>query len=185
MGRIADFDILIVPGLGNSDEEHWQSRWENRIPTARRVLQNEWHSPKLDEWVARLRAEIKAAEKPIILVAHSLGVHAVVHAVQGQWDFNVKGAFLVAPPSEQAIESDPVFDRAFLPVPREPLPFPSVVVASRNDPYSTYDDSADLALAWGSRVVDAGESGHINGAAGFGPWPEGMMSFAGFLSKIS
>ena len=25
--KTADCDILIVPGLGGSEEEHWQARW--------------------------------------------------------------------------------------------------------------------------------------------------------------
>ena len=184
MVRIAECEILIVPGLGNSDEEHWQSRWEGKIKSARRVQQADWDKPNVDAWVATIRRDIKAAQKPVIIVAHSLGVHAVVHAVAEPWDMDVKGAFLVTPPSENYLQDNAVFDRAFLPVPRAPLRFPSVVVASRNDEHGGYDDIADLALAWGSRLVDAGEVGHVNSAAGFGPWPEGMMSFAGFLSKL-
>jgi uncharacterized protein len=46
------------------------------------------------------------------------------------------------------------------------------------------EDSASLALAWGSLLVEAGEAGHIDHTSGHGPWPEGMMRFAGFLSKL-
>ena len=48
----------------------------------------------------------------------------------------------------------------------------------RNDEYGAFDDSADLALAWGSALIDAGEAGHLNDVSGHGPWPEGLMSFA-------
>jgi predicted alpha/beta hydrolase family esterase len=184
MVRIADCDILIVPGLGNSDEDHWQSRWETRIKTARRVRQDNWDVPERDSWVASIRNDIKISPKPVVIIAHSLGVHAVVHAVADPWDLNIKGAFLVAPPSEVWLQQHSSVDRAFVPVPRAPLRFPSVLVGSRNDEHGRYEDIADLALAWGSKLVDAGEAGHVNTRAGFGPWPEGMMSFAGFMSRL-
>ncbi|MFB2608362.1 alpha/beta hydrolase, partial [Rhizobium phaseoli] len=38
---------------------------------------------------------------------------------------------------------------------------------------------------WGSFLVDAGEAGHINADSGHGPWPEGTMVFAQFLSRLS
>lgn len=43
--KAKDADILIVPGYGNSGPEHWQSRWQQRIPSARRVEQKEWAKP--------------------------------------------------------------------------------------------------------------------------------------------
>ena len=56
-------------------------------------------------------------------------------------------------------------------MPRERLPFPSIVAASRNDPLGAYDRVAELARGWGSRLVDLGEVGHLNPASGFGEWP--------------
>ena len=96
----------------------------------------------------------------------------------------MKGALLVAPLAEAAIARIPEIDRAFAPVPRAPLPFPSMFVASRSDPYGDYQVFEDLALAWGSKLVDAGHSGHLNAESGHGPWPEGLMSFAGFLRGL-
>jgi uncharacterized protein len=75
-------------------------------------------------------------------------------------------------------------DPAFAFLPRDPLPFPSLLVASSDDPYCTMEEAVDLASAWGSQLVEAGAAGHINAASGHGPWPEGMMRFAGFLSKL-
>jgi uncharacterized protein len=40
--RTADCDILVIPGLGGSGPEHWQTRWEGRLSTARRVEQDDW-----------------------------------------------------------------------------------------------------------------------------------------------
>jgi predicted alpha/beta hydrolase family esterase len=57
------------------------------------------------------------------------------------------------------------------PIPRRALPFPSIVGASRNDPLAQFERVAAMAKDWGSRLVDLGEVGHLNPAAGFGEWP--------------
>jgi predicted alpha/beta hydrolase family esterase len=61
----------------------------------------------------------------------------------------------------------------FSPIPRRLLPFPSIVVSSSNDPFLTVDRARELARDWGSRLVDIGPAGHINGDSGLGDWPEG------------
>ena len=70
------------------------------------------------------------------------------------------------------------------PLPRDPLPFPALFIASRSDPYHDYEASEELAYAWGARIADAGHAGHINAESGHGPWPEGLMTFAGFLKRL-
>lgn len=57
-------------------------------------------------------------------------------------------------------------------------------MTSRTDPYTAYERAADFAAAWGADLVDAGESGHLNAESGHGPWPEGLMRFAGFLRSL-
>ena len=182
--RTSDADILIVPGLGGSRPDHWQTRWEGKLSTARRVEQADWNRPDREEWVNRLVAAVEASTRPAILVAHSLGVPTVVHAASAFPSGKVRGAFLVAVPDVERPDMPPEIDPAFAPLPREPLPFPSLMVASRNDPYCAYDRAEDLGYAWGSAVVDAGEAGHLNPESGFGPWPEGLMRFAGFLRLL-
>ena len=72
----------------------------------------------------------------------------------------------------KAIRASPTLEAGgWLPVPRERLPFPSIVAASRNDPLGSFDRVAELARGWGSRLVDLGEVGHLNPASGFGEWP--------------
>jgi predicted alpha/beta hydrolase family esterase len=53
------------------------------------------------------------------------------------------------------------------------LPFPSILVASRSDPYLGWARAGELAGAWHARLWDAGEAGHLDTASGFGPWTEG------------
>ena len=78
--RTTDFDILIVPGLGGSGPDHWQSRWEAKLSTARRIEQADWLKPRLDAWTGRIVEAVGQASRPVLLVAHSLGVPAIIHA---------------------------------------------------------------------------------------------------------
>lgn len=181
--KVSDAEILIIPGYTNSGPEHWQSRWEAKLSSARRVEQAEWSKPVREDWVARIAEEVNAAKRPVVLVAHSLGIPSVVHAVP-LFQKKVAGAFFVAPPEVDNPAIRPRHLMSFGPYPREPLPFPTMIVASRNDPFGSYEHADEIANAWGSLVVDAGESGHINAEAGFGPWPEGTMVFAQFLSRL-
>jgi predicted alpha/beta hydrolase family esterase len=186
--RASEADILVIPGLGGSGPDHWQSRWDTRLPTARRVVQTDWENPGLDAWRDRIVEEVERAARPVILVAHSLGVLAAAHAApflaKVESSGKIKGGFLVAPPSAKVLAGLDALDPAFLTVPGEPLPFPSLVIASRDDPYSTFADSEDLARTLGAELIDAGFSGHINSESGHGPWPEGLMRFAGFLKAL-
>lgn len=181
--KIKEAEILIVPGFKNSGPEHWQTRWENKMPTARRVEQAEWAKPVKDDWVERLEEEIEQARKPVVIIAHSLGVATAVHAVRSGAR-KVKGGFFVAPPDIANSAVRPKHLMTFGPYPRDPLPFPSFVVASRNDPFSSFDKAEDVADAWGSFLVDAGEAGHLNAESGHGPWPEGLLVFAEFMKRL-
>ncbi len=182
--KTSEADILILPGLGGSGPDHWQSRWDAKLPTARLVDQSDFEQPNLDAWRTRLIEEVMRAERPVILVAHSLGALAVAHAAPLLRDLPVRGAFLVAPPSREVVAALPSVDPAFAEEPMEPLPFPSLVIASRDDPFAPYPDSERLAGSLGAELVDAGNSGHINSESGHGPWPEGLMRFAGFLKRL-
>ncbi len=180
--RASEAEILIVPGLSDSGPEHWQSRWQAKLSTARRVVQENFERPRLEAWRRRIVAEVEASEKPVVLVAHSLGVIAVAHAA-AEIKGKVRGAFLVAPPSPRAI-AEMAIDAEFGAVPMAPLPFPAVLVASRDDSYAQYGEVEELARSWRARLVDAGIAGHINAESGHGPWPEGLLHFAKFLSTL-
>jgi predicted alpha/beta hydrolase family esterase len=163
--------VLIVPGWGDSGDEHWQTLWEKANPGFQRVAQRDWLYPICSEWVETLAAAIRAAGRPVVLAAHSLGCLAIAHCVRDA-TLPIRGALLVAPPDVERPDFPPVLE-GFAPIPRERLPFASIVVASRNDPFSEFERARALAEAWGSRLVDAGELGHINADAGLGPWPAG------------
>jgi len=181
--RTSEAEILVIPGLGGSGPDHWQSRWEAKLPTARLVAQADWNRPELEAWRNRIVEETKRAARPAILVAHSLGALAVAHAAPLLGE-KAKGAFLVAPPSAKILAGLDMVDPAFAAQKIERLPFPAIVIASRDDPFAPYDESEALAFALGAELVDAGLSGHINSESGHGPWPEGLMRFAGFLKTL-
>ncbi len=186
--KIAQADIVIVPGYTNSGPDHWQSRWETKFPSAVRVHQEDWHKPVLDEWTDNFRDTVSATTKPTVLVAHSLGCQVVVQGLKKlapDVKNRIRGAFLVAPPDVENPAIKPKHLMTFGPYPRDPLPFPSVVVASQDDLFCNQDVAADMANAWGSLFVDARESGHINAQSGHGPWPDGLMVFAGFMKRLA
>ena len=181
--KVKEADILIVPGYTNSGPDHWQSRWQSKLSTARRVEQAEWSKPVRDDWTSNVAKAVNEAERPVVIVAHSLGVAAAVQAIP-HFKKPVAGAFFVAPPDVANPEMRPRHLMTFGPYPRAPLPFPSLVIASRNDPFCAFDVAEDIAGAWGSLFIDAGETGHLNADSGFGPWPEGSMTFAKFLTDL-
>ena len=83
--------LLIIPGLGGSGEEHWQSYWLAAFPRTRKLEQDNWEEPRLDQWLHRLREALQAIDSPTLLVAHSLGVSLVLHwAVSAPADERVK-----------------------------------------------------------------------------------------------
>ncbi len=182
--RTTDVEILLVPGWTGSGRDHWQTRWQAKLTTARRVEQDDWDTVDTAKWTSRLLEAVTLATRPVVLVAHSCGVPTVVHASSRMSPGAVIGAFLVATPSELECAKIPGMDPAFTPFPRDPLPFPSLLVASRTDEHCPYEAAEDLARAWGAVLVDAGESGHLNTASSHGPWPDGALRFGGFLRQL-
>jgi uncharacterized protein len=183
--RIAEIDILIIPGWTNAGPDHWQSRWQRNLKTARRVEQADWDTPNCDDWVERVVEEAKHGDRPTVLVAHSCGVTAVVKASPRLTDTRVVGAFLVAPP-DLGPEHDiwPAKNGGFTPLPMARLPFPSKLIGSSTDPYCTVERAQELGQAWGSDVSIIADAGHLNTASGHGPWPEGLLTFGMFLKKL-
>jgi predicted alpha/beta hydrolase family esterase len=190
--KSADADILIVPGWLDSGPNHWQSRWERNLKTAKRIAQDDWHAPQKDAWVANIVAAVEAARRPAVLVAHSLGVIAVAHAAPRLPAGRVAGAFLVAPadvdnakdwPDNQGHQwPDDSF--GFAPVPLAPLGFPALVLSAADDPYCSQARAQEFARAWGANFVDVGQAGHIADQSGHGPWPDGLLRFGRFLAEL-
>ncbi|MHC1548533.1 RBBP9/YdeN family alpha/beta hydrolase [Phyllobacterium sp. K27] len=165
---------LIIPGYRGSENGHWQRQWLLEDATSQLLEQDDWNNPDLSQWLHVLEAAL--AETPgAILVAHSLGSILVAHLAGRPSAAHVAGAVLVAPAdAERMAVWDKKF-KSFAPLPRYKLSFPSVVVASRDDPYMSFNKAQALANIWGSGFVDMGNSGHINIESGFGSWPDGHV----------
>ena len=180
--KISEADILIAPGLGNSGPEHWQRRWGARMANARFIEQDNWDRPVVADWIARIHQEIMLATRPVVLIGHSMSVGAIVLTAGRLADTKVRGAFLVSPPDFDA-DTIPATAKPFKP-PTDPLPFPSLVVASNTDPLVSIDRARGFAADWGSDFLPAGDAGHINAASGHGPWPEGLLMFAELMKRL-
>lgn len=165
--------MLIVPGLNNSGETHWQSCWQRALPTAERVEQANWRRPDLDAWMESL-AQAIARRPGALLAAHSLGCILIAQLAQRHPWLPVAGALLVAPADVERAGPAGRLLEGFGPMPRRRLSFPTTLVASRNDPYMSYAVALRLSQTWGASLVDLGAAGHINVESGHGPWPEGL-----------
>lgn len=168
--------ILTVPGLNGSGPAHWQTLWEQSRPDTARVDLGMWNTPHRNTWVTKLDQAVSRARAPVILVGHSLGCLAIAWwaALSPQpYGWPVAGALLVAPADVDRADPRPEL-AGFAPAPKAPLPFPSILVASSDDPWIDIERAHSLAVDWGSHFVDLGAHGHINAASGLGWWPEGQ-----------
>ncbi len=164
--------VLMLPGWQGSGPDHWQSRWEALHGYAR-VEQHDWQQPRRGDWLARLDETVIDSERPVLLVAHSLGcVLVAAWARFSRHAHKVRGALLVAPGDVEQPDLAPALP-GWAPILRDPLPFPSLLVASQDDPRCRFERAEQLARDWGSRLVDAGARGHLNADSGLGDWPEG------------
>lgn len=165
-------NVLILPGWQSSGPDHWQSRWEH-LHGYQRVEQHAWMHPLRGDWTARLEDMVLACEGPAVLVGHSLGcILTAWWAAHSKNTHRVKGALLVAPGDVERADLRQHLP-GWSPIALQPLPFPAVLVGSRNDPFCRPERAQTFANAWGARWVDQGDAGHINAESGLGDWPEG------------
>ena len=157
---------LIVPGLGDSSPNHWQSWFEARLPNCHRVIQSDWETADLSAWTRAVHAAVSRADGRIWIVAHSFGCLAAVQAAC-RAAADIGGALLVAP-------ADPAKFGLSAALPKTSLPFRSILVASQNDLWMSFDEALRWSRAWGAACVNAGQAGHINPSSGYGPWPDGL-----------
>jgi serine hydrolase len=169
--------VLIVPGLRDHVSQHWQTLLALRLPRVRTVVPMGRSNLDCRERVVAIEETAASIDGPIIVVAHSGGVIATLHWAR-QTQRQLRGALLATPadfdlPMPEGYPSMGALDAAgWLPVPRDALPFRSIVAASRNDPLARYERVAEFAWSWGSKLVDLGEVGHLNPASGYGDWPQ-------------
>lgn len=163
---------LILPGLGNSGPEQWQSIWEQKFNFIR-VQQADWETPACADWIENINNEVKKHDAAnVILVGHSLACATIAYWAQ-RFNVKIKGALLVAPSDTEA-DTYPTGTTGFAPVSLIKLPFRSIMVVSTNDYYVTLDRAQQFADNWGSEWVNIGDAGHINSTSGLGEWEQGL-----------
>lgn len=170
------FTFFLVPGLRDSDAQHWQSCWGRRFPDWRRISQRNWQQPDIDAWVSAIRRELTSCQRPAILVGHSFGALASCRLVQTQRP-NVAGIVLVAPAEPSFFELEEAVQAAALPT-------PTLMVISQNDPLMPVERARFWAERWEACLLDIGEAGHINTESGFGEWEYGLAQLAEFAERL-
>ena len=177
MSALDGVTVLFVPGLRDHVADHWQTLLAAEIPGSVTV------EPLTEDRLSRA-ARVKALddalagiEGEVVIAAHSAGALMVANWALAPTR-RIRGALLATPadvenplppgyPAYQDLKAN-----GWIPIPREPLPFPAIVVASQDDPLAQFEKIAGLAHAWGAELHEAGAVGHLNPAAGYGPWPE-------------
>jgi hypothetical protein len=168
--------VLIVPGLRGHVPQHWQTLLAPQLPRVLAVPPMGREDLDCRARVDAIERTARQAEGPLVVVAHSAGCIMVAHWAR-ETRVRVQGALLATPPDfEHALpegypDLQALHAGGWLPVPRRPFAFATIVAASRNDPLGSFTRVAALAQDWGSRLVDLGEAGHLNPDSGFGPWP--------------
>lgn len=172
---VENFPVLIVPGLRNSDDRHWQSLWQARLPHSKRIHVEDWSTPNLAAWQAGIRTALAQLDQPAVLVAHSFGALASA-AIAAEFPDKVAAVFLVAP-------ADPDKFGLAQQLPQDFLPVPATLIASSDDPWMTEHKAAYWALLWGSDYLRIKQVGHINSDSNLGLWPEGVRQLHQLVRK--
>lgn len=166
-------NYLIIPGYGNSGATHWQTYFESVLPNSFRVQQKGWYKTLCTDWVNTINdAVMQYNPETVVLVSHSMGGIAIAHWAS-RFDIKIKGAMIVAPPDLDNPFQDLSLE-SFTPIPVTKFPFPSILVASTNDHWTTKERSQIFAKNWESKLIFIGAAGHINAASGYGKWDEGL-----------
>ncbi|MBJ9986873.1 alpha/beta hydrolase [Acinetobacter sp. S40] len=169
---------VIVPGVGGSEYQHWQSWLQRELISCSRVQQKDWNHPVLNEWVEQFQQTLSSIDQPIQVVAHSFGCLTSVAALAKYPNLRqkVKHLTLVAPANparfgEAGFARNSLHDYADY-FHQLRIDVPTQLIISENDPWLHFDDAMRLAQAWQIKPVNLGQVGHINVASGFGPFPE-------------
>ena len=178
---------LILPGLGDSGPDHWQSYWLKKFPNAVKLIQEDWNNPELSDWLINLEKTLQKIESPVVLIAHSLAVSLVLHwdEKHKNSDQKVVAALLVAPADVDSEEHTPDAIRNFAPMPLHNLSFPARVVASENDPFISVKRARCFATCWNADLVNIGKRGHINSESDLRYWEEGQEILTKFLAELN
>lgn len=170
--------LVIVPGLHGSGAGHWQTWLQGEVAGSVRVAQDDWGTPDLERWSARVADTVAAlGPGPHVIAAHSFGCLATVRAALRRPRLHVARLLLVAP-------AEPDRFGVAHALPQARLGVPSCVVGSETDPWMSAPQARAWARRWGSEWINLGDAGHINVASGHGPFPLAREWAAGALGRL-
>lgn len=172
---LGDHPVLIVPGLHNSNEHHWQSRWQSQLPGSQRIAVDNWSVADLDKWRYGIGKSLDALNQPAVIIAHSFGTLASA-SLAFEYADKIAALFLVAPADPDKFS---VSER----LPQSILPVETKIIASSNDPWMTDSKAAYWALQWGADFLRLKNVGHINSNSNLGHWPQGISELQQLLRK--
>lgn len=182
--------VLIVPGLRDHVETHWQTLLAAQLPQVKTVPPMGREDLECAKRVQAIEDSIAAIEGPVLIVAHSGACIMLAHwAHRSAYAHKVCAALLATPPDfdQPMPEGYPTLAElkagGWLPVPRGTLPFRSLVAASDNDPLASHERVEALANDWGSALVNLGAVGHLNPASGYGDWPQAHSLIAHLVNR--
>lgn len=176
--RIADnHRVLIVPGLNDSDANHWQTLWQQRIANSERIEVEDWHEADLDKWRTAIKKSLSSLDRPAILIAHSFGALAAA-SIAADYPELIAGLFLVAPADPEKFK---IADR----LPARRLSVPVHLIASDNDPWMNISEAEHWALTWGANFLRLKNKGHINSKSAVGVWQEGLHQLNALVRRIT
>jgi predicted alpha/beta hydrolase family esterase len=171
---------LIVHGWAGNEPTHWQTWLAERLRSTRDHVRYpelpNFDQPDLTEWLAVLTSELNASftsPQPRTVVCHSLGAILWMHHAARR-GARVDRVLLVAPPGPDCGIAEV---EAFFPVPLDAQAIraaarETILVYADDDPYCQSGAATVFAgpLRIPSVLIPGG--GHLNVAAGYGPWPE-------------
>ncbi len=164
---------FIIPGLGNSGPEHWQTFFETTGDNFQRINQKEWDAPACNDWIETIDKTLSGYDMSnVVLIGHSLGCATIANWAE-KYKKKIKGALLVAPSDLEA----PIYTfptDGFSPMPKNKINFRTIVIASSNDQWVSLERAKYFADNWGSEFINIGNAGHINAASGHYQWHEGL-----------
>jgi predicted alpha/beta hydrolase family esterase len=96
---------------------------------------------------------------------------------------NILGVFLAAVPDVQSVNFSEVI-LGYQTPPLEKLPFPSLILVSTDDPYSSIDRAAYFSRNWGSELISIGDLGHVNTDSNLGKCFQGKDLLNKFMGSL-
>jgi predicted alpha/beta hydrolase family esterase len=170
--------FLLLHGLDGSGPDHWQTwlagRLEERGLEVAYPNLPDASAPRIGPWLAALDDALGGLPADTTVLCHSLGCLLWLHHAARRPPSGVARALLVAPtqPDDEDLPSvgfrpTPLDAAGIAAAARETL-----LVCSTDDPYCPPPTSRRIAATIDAEIdwVDGG--GHLNTAAGLGPWPE-------------